>query len=55
MTADRSMAAPLNSDPDALSTSEYVALIQEMQKTEDPCPVAVPAAEVAAALERLDG
>jgi hypothetical protein len=45
---------PLNDDPDALSDERYSALLAEAEKTAEPCPVAVPADEVAAAVARLD-
>lgn len=45
---------PLNDDPDALSDDEYSALLAVAEETAEPCPVAAPADEVAAALARLD-
>jgi hypothetical protein len=45
---------PLNDDPNALPDHEYAALLVEAEKTAEPCPAAVPADEVAAAVARLD-
>lgn len=44
----------LNDDPDALSDQEYAVLLAEAEDNAEPCPVSVPADEVAAALARLD-
>jgi hypothetical protein len=53
-TKDKERTVPLNDDPDALSDHEYAALLAEAETTAEPCPVAVPADELAAALARLD-
>jgi hypothetical protein len=53
-TKDKERTLPLNDDPDALSDSAYAALLAEIQPNVEPCPVAVPADELAAALARLD-
>jgi hypothetical protein len=46
---------PLNDDVEnSLSDERYSALLAEAEKTAEPCPVAVPADEVAAAVARLD-
>lgn len=50
---------PLNDDNEALTDEEYAALLDEMEARaiangEPPCRMAVPPAEVAAALARLD-
>ncbi len=53
-TKDKERTVPLNDDPDALSDAEYDALLAEAEQNAEPCPVAVPADELAAALARLD-
>ena len=53
-TKDKERNVPLDDDPDALSDEQYSALLAEAVETAEPCPVAVPADELAAALARLD-
>jgi len=53
-TKDKERTVPLNDDADALSDQEYAVLLAEAQETAEPCEVAVPADELAAALARLD-
>jgi hypothetical protein len=45
---------PLNDDPDAMTDEAYSELLAEAEANAEPCPVAVPADEVDAALGRLD-
>lgn len=44
----------MNDDPDAMTDEAYSELLAEAEENAEPCPVAVPADEVAAALGRLD-
>ena len=53
-TKDKERTVPLTDDVDALSDDEYQALLDAVEEDSEPCPVAVPADEVAAALARLD-
>lgn len=46
---------PLNDDVEnSLSDEAYSALLAEAEANAEPCPVSVPADEVAAAVARLD-
>jgi hypothetical protein len=45
---------PLNDDPAALSDERYAVLLAAAEVNAVPCPIAVPADEVHAALARLD-
>lgn len=45
---------PLNDDPDALPDDKYDALLIEAEESAEPCPAAVPAYVVDAAIARLD-
>jgi hypothetical protein len=54
-TKDKERTVPLNDDVEnSLSDHEYAALLAEIEPNAEPCPVSVPADELAAALARLD-
>lgn len=53
-TRDKEPRVPLNDDVNAVSDSEYTALLDAVEPDAVPCPAAVPPHVVAAAVARLD-